>query len=56
MHTYQTYEQIKDYLKETGYRICGDSFEEYLYLMDGSSLNVSANYVIKIMIEVEENN
>lgn len=56
MHTYQTYEQIKDYLNETGYRICGDSFEEYLYLMDGSSLNVSANYVIKIMIEVEENN
>ncbi|GAA0340245.1 MerR family transcriptional regulator [Oceanobacillus oncorhynchi subsp. oncorhynchi] len=55
MHTYQTYEQIKDYLNEAGYHICGDSFEEYLYLMDGSSLNVRANYVIKIMIEVEKN-
>ncbi|GIO20535.1 hypothetical protein J18TS1_36350 [Oceanobacillus oncorhynchi subsp. incaldanensis] len=56
MHTYHTYEQIKKFLNEAGCRICGDSFEEYLYLMDGNSLNASANYVIKIMIEVEENN
>ncbi len=46
--------KIKDYLDKEGYRICGDSFEEYLYLMDGISSGVEANYVIRLMIEVEE--
>lgn len=54
MNTYKTYEKIKDYLDKEGYRICGDSFEEYLYLMDGISSGVETNYVIRIMIEVEE--
>ncbi|WP_245833239.1 MerR family transcriptional regulator [Oceanobacillus timonensis] len=54
LSTYKTYDKIKAYLDKKGYRICGDSFEEYLYLMDGISLDVKANYVIKIMIQVEE--
>ncbi|MBY7141978.1 MerR family transcriptional regulator [Virgibacillus sp. NKC19-3] len=54
METYQTYDKIKDYLDKEGYRICGDSFEEYLYLMGGPNFNTGANYVIRIMIQVEE--
>lgn len=54
INTNKTYEKIKDYLEKEGYRICGDSFEEYLYLMDGISSNIEANYVTKIMMEVEE--
>ncbi|MBP2258876.1 MerR family transcriptional regulator [Virgibacillus alimentarius] len=51
---HETYDKIKSYLGKKGFRICGDSFEEYLYLMEGISLNVEDNYVIKIMIKVEE--
>lgn len=54
MNTNKTYEKIKDYLDKAGYQICGDSFEEYLYLMDGISSNIEASYVSKIMIEVEK--
>src|SRR5690625_583995 len=51
---HETYEKIKKYLDKKGYRVCGDSFEEYLYLMEGISLNVEDNYVTKIMMKVEE--
>lgn len=51
---HETYDKIKKYLDKKGYRVCGDSFEEYLYLMEGISLNVEDNYVTKIMIRAEE--
>lgn len=51
---HETYEKIKDYLSKEGYSICGDSFEEYLYLIEGASLNAEDNYVTKIMIQVEK--
>lgn len=54
MDTHKTYKKIKKYLDKKGYRICGSSFEEYLYLMERVSLNVETNYATKIMIEVEE--
>ncbi|SHN34958.1 MerR family transcriptional regulator [Gracilibacillus kekensis] len=52
---HETYEKIKDYLTKEGYRVCGHSFEEFLYVMEGASLSVEDNYVTKIMIKVEEN-
>lgn len=51
---HETYEKIKKYLDKKGYRVCGDSFEEYLYIMEGISLNAEDNYVTKIMMKVEE--
>lgn len=54
MRIKETYEKIKDYLSKEGYRICGNSFEEYQYMMDVASLTVEDNYVTKIMIQVEE--
>jgi len=51
---HETYEKLKKYLDKKGYRVCGDSFEEYLYLMEGISLNVEDNYVTKIMMRIEE--
>lgn len=47
-----TYEKIKAYLSKEGYRICGDSFEEYV--IDEVSVSGEDNYVTKIMIQVEE--
>lgn len=47
-----TYEKMKAYLSKEGYRICGDSFEEYV--IDEVSVSGEDNYVTKIMIQVEE--
>jgi len=49
---HETYKKIKSYLIKEGYRICGDSFEEYV--IDGVSASGENNYVTKIMIQVEE--
>lgn len=54
MKIHETYEKIKDYLDNKGYHVCGDSFEEWLYFMEGISLNIVDNYVTKVMIKVEE--
>ncbi len=48
----ETYNDIKNYLKIEGYRINGDSFEEFV--MDEVSVSGEDNYVTKIMIQVEE--
>lgn len=45
MRIKETYEKIKDYLSKEGYRICGNSFEEYQYMMDVASLTMKDNYV-----------
>ncbi|MDG5789371.1 hypothetical protein QA612_18070 [Evansella sp. AB-P1] len=45
--SHEIYEKIKDFLSKEGYRICGDSYEEYLYVMDGMSLKMEDNYIIK---------
>ncbi|MEJ8777203.1 MerR family transcriptional regulator [Pseudogracilibacillus sp. ICA-222130] len=49
---HETYKKMKTYLHTEGYRICGDSFEEYV--IDGASAGGENNYVTKIMILVEE--
>ena len=48
----ETYEKMKAYLAKEGYRICGDSFEEYI--IDGTSVSRENDYVTKIMILVEK--
>ncbi|WP_068677645.1 MerR family transcriptional regulator [Oceanobacillus sp. Castelsardo] len=48
----ETYRKMKKYLSKEGYRICGDSFEEYV--IDEVSVSGEDNYVTKIMIQVEE--
>jgi len=48
----ETYKKMKSYLIMKGYRICGDSFEEYV--IDGTSTSRENNYVTKIMIQVGE--
>ncbi|GGB32711.1 hypothetical protein GCM10011409_07670 [Lentibacillus populi] len=48
----ETYEKMKTYLSKEGYRICGDSFEEYV--IDEVSVCGEDNYVTKIMIQLEE--
>ncbi|MEK3934016.1 MerR family transcriptional regulator [Sporosarcina sp. FSL W7-1349] len=48
----ETYKKMKNYLDKEGYRICGDSFEEYV--IDEVSVSGENNYVTKIMIQVEE--
>lgn len=48
----ETYEKVKAFLIDRGYRICGDSFEEYV--LDEVSVSGVDNYVIKIMIQVEK--
>lgn len=49
---HETYKKMKSYLIKKGYRISGDSFEEYV--IDGVSAGGENNYVTKIMILVEE--
>jgi len=49
---YETYKKMKSFLIKEGFRICGDSFEEYV--IDGASASGENNYVTKIMIQVEE--
>ncbi|MBM7644838.1 DNA-binding transcriptional MerR regulator/effector-binding domain-containing protein [Scopulibacillus daqui] len=49
---HETYKKMKTYLCEEGYRICGDSFEEYV--IDEVSVSGEDHYVTKIMIQVEE--
>src|SRR5699024_10987506 len=50
---HETYKKMKSYLIKEGYRICGDSFEEYV--IDGVSASGENNYVTKIMIQVKNN-
>lgn len=49
---HKTYEKLKTYLSKVGYRIYGDSFEEYV--IDEVSVSGIDNYVTKIMIQVEK--
>ena len=49
---HETYKKMKSYLLKEGYRICGDSFEEYV--IDGVSVSRENDYVTKIMILVEK--
>lgn len=48
----ETYEKVKAFLFDRGYRICGGSFEEYV--LDEVSVSGLDNYVTKIMIQVEK--
>lgn len=48
----ESYEKMIAYLRKAGYRICGESFEEYV--VDEISVSGEDHYVTKILIQVEE--
>lgn len=48
----ETYERVKAFIFDRGYKICGDSFEEYV--LDEVSVSGLDNYVTKIMIQIKK--
>lgn len=49
-----TYEKMKEFMRRKGFRICGNSFEEYQYMMGGPNLTGGTGYITKIMIQAEK--